>query len=60
MNSLNSLQTTSPHDPLPSGDTLRHVSRVHIQKQKAEQQYPQLTTGQELKAYMDRDMTIIR
>lgn len=38
---------------LPSGDTLRHVSRVHIQKLKAEQQYPQLTTGQELKAYVD-------
>ena len=38
---------------LPSGDTLHHVSRVHIQKLKAEQQYPQLTTGQELKAYVD-------
>ena len=38
---------------LPSGDTLRHVSRVHIQKLKAEQQYPQLTTRQELKAYVD-------
>lgn len=35
---------------LPSGDTLRHVSRVHTVKLKAEQQYPQLTTEQELKA----------
>ena len=38
---------------LPSGDTLRHVSRVHIQKLKAEEHYPQIGTEQELKACVD-------
>lgn len=38
---------------LPSGDTLRHVSRVHIRKLTAQQHYPHITTGRELKAYVD-------
>ncbi len=38
---------------LPSGDTLRHVSRVHIRKLKVEEHYPQIGTEQELKAYVD-------
>ena len=38
---------------LPSGDTLRHVSRVHIRKLTAQRHYPHITTEQELKAYVD-------
>lgn len=38
---------------LPSGDTLRHVSRVHIRKLTGQQHYRHITTEQELKAYVD-------
>lgn len=38
---------------LPSGDTLRHVSRVHIRKLSLEQLYPGITTEMGLKAYLD-------
>ena len=38
---------------LPSGDTLRHVSRVHIRKLTAQQHYPHVMTGNELKLYID-------
>ena len=38
---------------LPSGDTLRHVSRIHTTEIRAEQLYPHITTEKELKAYTD-------
>lgn len=38
---------------LPSGDTLRHVSRVHIMEVRAEQQYHQVSTAAGLKALID-------
>ena len=38
---------------LPSGDTLRHVSRVHITEVRAEQQYHQVSTAAGLKALID-------
>lgn len=38
---------------LPGGDTLRHVSRVHIREMKAVRHYPHISTDRELKAYVD-------
>ena len=38
---------------LPSGDTLRHVSRVHIRKLTVQHLYPQIQTEKELKMYVD-------
>ena len=38
---------------LPSGDTLRHVSRVHVRELKALHCYPLVTTEKELRAYVD-------
>lgn len=38
---------------LPSGDTLRHVSRVHITEVRAEQLYRQVSTASGLKALID-------
>ena len=38
---------------LPSGDTLRHVSRVHIRKLTTEEHYPHIMTEQELRTYVD-------
>ena len=38
---------------LPSGDTLRHVSRVHIRKLTSHQHYPLIMTEQELKVFVD-------
>lgn len=37
---------------LPSGDTLRHVSRVHIRKLTVQHLYPQIQTEKELKMYV--------
>ena len=38
---------------LPSGDTLRHVSRVHVRERTAIRHYPHVGTVQELKNYVD-------
>lgn len=38
---------------LPDGDTLRHVSRVHLREKTALKHYPQITTAKELRAYVD-------
>ncbi|MBQ7513585.1 MAG: hypothetical protein IJS95_04260, partial [Prevotella sp.] len=38
---------------LPSGDTLRHISRVHIRKLTAQQHYPHVMTENELRLYID-------
>lgn len=38
---------------LPNGDTLRHVSRVHIRTLTAKRHYPDISTEHELKTYTD-------
>ncbi len=38
---------------LPSGDTLRNVSRVHIRKLTSQQYFPFIMTERELKVYVD-------
>lgn len=38
---------------LPSGDTLRHVSRVHLREKTALRCYPELSTAKQLRAYAD-------
>lgn len=38
---------------LPSGDTLRHVSRVHIQQHTVKSHYPNITTEEELRFFVD-------
>ena len=38
---------------LPEGDTLRHVSRVHLQEVTVTRHYPHIMTGKDLKAYTD-------
>lgn len=38
---------------LPSGDTLRHVSRIHIQQHTAKRHYPNIATEEELRYLVD-------
>ena len=38
---------------LPGGDTLRHVSRVHLRELSSIRHYPELSTAKELRAYVD-------
>ena len=38
---------------LPSGDTLRHVSRVHLRELSSLRHYPELSTAKQLRAYAD-------
>lgn len=38
---------------LPSGDTLRHVSRVHLRESSSLRHYPELSTAKQLRAYAD-------
>ena len=38
---------------LPSGDTLRHVSRVHLRELALQQYYPHIMTERELQTYVD-------
>ena len=38
---------------LPSGDTLRHVSRVHLRELSSLRHYPHITTAKLLRAYAD-------
>jgi len=38
---------------LPSGDTLRHVSRVHIHRLSTAKQYPNIVTERQLREFVD-------
>lgn len=38
---------------LPSGDTLRHVSRIHIHRHTIEQHFPHIATEKDLRQYID-------
>lgn len=38
---------------LPSGDTLRHVSRIHIHRHTIEQHFPHVATEKDLRQYID-------
>lgn len=38
---------------LPSGDTLRHVSRVHLRELSSLRHYPELSTAKQLRVYAD-------